>query len=154
MQISIKMYILVSSFAVTLCTVTDALLANYDLNGDFAYHHRNRQVSSTCIKTEDECFHSSQCCSDDDVCVMDAKLSMIAGRRVGICRNLEYIRAGVRPSRFEGDTCEDSSECFEGCCITIRRHRYGILQVCARENGPFMCVMGLNELTDELTRRR
>ena len=52
-----------------------------------------------------------------------------------------------------GDTCEDSSECFEGCCITIRRHRYGILQVCARENGPFMCVMGLNELTDELTRR-
>jgi hypothetical protein len=32
-----------------------------------------------CINTEDECFHSSQCCSDDDVCVMDAKLSMIAG---------------------------------------------------------------------------
>jgi hypothetical protein len=47
MQISIKMYILVSSFAVTLCTVTDAWLTNYDLNGDFGYHHRNRQVSST-----------------------------------------------------------------------------------------------------------
>ena len=57
-------------------------------------------------------------------------------------------------SIISGDTCEDSSECFEGCCITIRRHKYGILQVCARENGPFMCVMGLNELTKELTRRR
>lgn len=138
------MYILVSSFAVILCSVTDAWLTKYDLNGDFSDLKWQRQVSPPCIKTDSDCFHTSQCCSSKDACVMDAQMSVLVGRRVGICRDLEDVRSGVQPTKFEGDNCVDSSECFEGCCIAIRRHRYGVLQVCAKDNGPFMCVTYTN----------
>lgn len=45
MQTNIKMYIFLSSFAITLCTVTDAWLTKYDFNGDYGDHKWNSQVS-------------------------------------------------------------------------------------------------------------
>lgn len=44
MQINVKMYILVSSFAVTFCAVTEAWLTKYDYDGNFADHKWGGQV--------------------------------------------------------------------------------------------------------------
>ncbi|XP_071155041.1 uncharacterized protein [Mytilus edulis] len=153
MQTNIKMYIFLSSFVVTLCTVTDAWLTKYDFNGDYGDHKWNSQVSPPCIKANEECFYTSQCCSRNDVCVMDSKLSLYAGRKIGLCRDLEYIRGDIQPTKFEGEACEDSSDCIDGCCISIRRHRYGVLQVCARENGPFMCITSYRQFADGLSKK-
>ncbi|XP_048730797.1 uncharacterized protein LOC125647964 [Ostrea edulis] len=97
--------------------------------------------SLNCVETDEQCGHTSQCCDAKNVCLKDRQQSILMGRGIGICRNVEKLKPGPEFLKQLGAKCSDSTECGAGlCCRGIFRFRFGKVYRCEKSEGPFMCI--------------
>ncbi|XP_069119847.1 uncharacterized protein [Argopecten irradians] len=132
-----------AAFSLTLAImlffcVSEAWLTRYS-NRASSRDWKDIQLDELCSKTGEDCLQSNNCCSESDVCLLDRKTSILSGRRVGYCRNVNMFKLSDFPIKYKGAECDTSAECDDLCCRIIPRHIYGVSQECGTKEG-FMCV--------------
>ncbi|XP_061181556.1 uncharacterized protein LOC133190103 [Saccostrea echinata] len=116
----------------------------YQYLGSGPFFNKNwkpHRRSLTCAETDEQCGHTTQCCDPKNVCLKDREQSVLIGRDIGICKNIEKLKPDPEFLKPLGAKCSDSTECGAGlCCRGIFRFRYGKVYRCEKSDSPFMCI--------------
>ncbi|XP_052806903.1 uncharacterized protein LOC128236091 [Mya arenaria] len=104
-----------------------------------------RSLKSSCLGPQERCMKSYQCCSDERGVQMKCMVNGDVGAGefgFGQCtpnnqmlEAIRYANGGKFGFKKDGQSCEDSSECYDQCCRIIKMHRMGYKKKCGKSYG-------------------
>ncbi|KAL4229324.1 hypothetical protein ACF0H5_012366 [Mactra antiquata] len=136
------MHYLVSAICIlAACAVTQAWYNRFDNAVYGGWAPDRRSMARECSETGGRCIKKYQCCSDNDVCMIEDTFKFGFGMCKPKYKILDAYNFGAKFGfKKAGEECTDSLDCADQCCHPIIMGRMGLRLRCGKADQNTACV--------------